>query len=174
MRERTENETRKSEKAAKPGKPGKERPLNRATEGNSKRREAIKREGLDGHTVMTVRLRNAEFLEFSDQAEALGLSNNRALRIAARRIGGFLEVDGESQQALKDIARQISGIASNINQLAKIANTTNSVDHKGFLDERKKLGLELARVSDVQQQLLNVGRRRRDGMQRLEEATSNE
>ena len=174
MRERTENETRKSEKAAKLGKPGKERPLNRATEGNSKRREAIKREGLDGHTVMTVRLRNAEFLEFSDQAEALGLSNNRALRIAARRIGGFLEVDGESQQALKDIARQISGIASNINQLAKIANTTNSVDHKDFLEERKKLGLELARVSDVQQQLLNVGRRRRDGMQRLEEATSNE
>lgn len=138
---------------------------------NEKRRQTIKKEGLDGHTVMTVRLRNAEFLEFSDQVEKVGLTNNRAMRIAARRIAGFLEIEDASQKMLKDIARQITGIASNVNQMAKIANTTNSVDHKNFLEERQKLGSELARVSDLQQQLLNVGRRRADGVQRLAEAS---
>ena len=139
---------------------------------NEKRRNKIKKEGLEGHSVVTVRLRNAEFLEFTEQVEAAGLTNNRAFRIAARRISGFLEIDEDTQSTLRNIARQISGIASNINQLAKIANTTNSVDHSAFLEERKKLGLELAQLSDIQQQLLNVGRRRQDGVRRLEKAMS--
>jgi len=139
---------------------------------NEKRRKKIEEEGLNGYTVVTVRMRNAEFLTFSDQVEAAGLTNNRALRIAARRISGFLEIDEASQIELKNVARQITGIASNINQLAKIANTTNSVDHKSFLQERQRLGKELAKISDLQQQLLNVGRRREDGMHRLKEASS--
>lgn len=140
------------------------------TEANAKRRETISKEGLGGHTVVTVRLRNAEFLDFCDQIDRVGLTNNRALRIAARRIAGFLEVDSDTQKTLRDIAKQLSGIANNINQMAKIANTTNSVDHTEFLAERQRLGVELARVSDLQQQVLNVGRRREDGLRRLQEA----
>lgn len=137
---------------------------------NEKRRQMINEKGLDGHTVVSVRMRNAEFLVFADQVEAAGMTNNGALRVAARRIAGFLEVDEESKEALKVIARQITGIANNVNQMAKIANTTNSVDHSEFLKERKILGKELSRLSDLQQQLLNIGRRREDGMQRLLQA----
>jgi len=170
MRQTTKKATSKGVRSAE--RRGASKAQKKVTSGNEVRRKKIKQEGLDGHTVLSVRITNAEFLEFADQVETLGLTNNRALRIAARRIGGFLEIDPESQVALKDIARQLTGIARNINQMAKIANTVKSVDHTDFLQERQKLGLELARASDLSQQLLNIGRRRNDGAARLKEAVA--
>ncbi|MGO6944728.1 DNA mobilization endonuclease VirD1/MobC family subunit, partial [Rhizobium johnstonii] len=46
-----------------------------------------------GYKIVSVRLRSAEFESFSEQLRALGLTSNLALRIAARRIAGFLEID---------------------------------------------------------------------------------
>ena len=42
----------------------------------------------------------------------------RLERIAARRIGGFTEVDGATVEALRTINRQLAGVATNINQIA--------------------------------------------------------
>ena len=78
--------------------------------------------------VVRVRLTKAELAELDDAVERLGINRNRALRIAARRIGGFVEVDDEVRTALKDAVRQIGGIATNVNQLAKTANRTRDPD----------------------------------------------
>lgn len=170
MRQTTPKEATKSRRGK--SKNGSKNATKKVTSGNAVRRKKIEKEGLDGHTVLSLRLTNAEFLEFADQVEELGMTNNRALRVAARRIGGFLEIDSASQDVLKDIAKQLNGIARNINQMAKIANTVNSVDHKDFLEERKALGVELMKASDISQQLLNVGRRRNDGAARLKRAVA--
>ena len=155
---------------AKGAKRGPKKAAQRSRESNAKRRQTIKQEGLSGDTVVSVRLKNAEFLEFSEQVAGLNVSNNEAFRIAARRIAGFMEIDKQSQQVLRDIEKQISGIARNINQMAKMANSVNRIDHKEYLKERLSLGQELARLSDQQQFLLNVGGRRLDGARRLQEA----
>ncbi|WP_299844706.1 DNA mobilization endonuclease VirD1/MobC family subunit [uncultured Jannaschia sp.] len=43
--------------------------------------------------TISVRLTEAELTEFDAQIAQLGIKRNRALRIAARRIGGFVEAD---------------------------------------------------------------------------------
>ena len=142
----------------------------RTTQSNLARREAIKREGLDGYTNLSVRLRNAEFLEFADQVAALGLTNNRALRIAARRIAGFIELDCESRQILYAISRELGRIGVNINQLAKIANTVHSVDHTEFLKEREAMSGEFVKLQSTLHRILNITARKQDGLARLEKA----
>jgi hypothetical protein len=67
-------------------------------------------------------LTEAELAELDAQIEGSGLNRNRALRIAARRIGGFLEVDAAMVEELRGINRQLAGVATNINQIAHAAN----------------------------------------------------
>ncbi|MEM8650593.1 MAG: DNA mobilization endonuclease VirD1/MobC family subunit [Pseudomonadota bacterium] len=155
----------------KVARPAKRSSQTKTTQSNSVRREAIKREGLDGYTNLNVRLRNAEFLEFSDQVEAAGLTNNRALRIAARRIAGFIEIDAESRQVLYAISRELGRIGVNINQLTKIANTINSVDHAEFLKERQAMTGEFVKLQSTLHRLLNITARKQDGLARLEKAS---
>lgn len=120
--------------------------------------------------TISVRLTEAELAEFDAQIEALGLKRNRAMRIAARRIGGFVEVDAETLALLKDAQAQIKGIATNINQIAKLSNRLKSPQHAAFFEERGQLGRELARLQDGIQQILELNRRRHDGLARLREA----
>ena len=61
--------------------------------------EAAKKEPRADRTI-SIRLTEAELAELDAQIDGLGLNRNRALRIAARRIGGFLEVDGATVEAL--------------------------------------------------------------------------
>lgn len=96
--------------------------------------------------VIAVRLTEAELAEFDAQIAALGLNRNRALRIAARRIGGFVEADADQVAALRDVARQLVGVARNINQIAKSANRTRDPDYRVFMEERAALGKVFARV----------------------------
>ena len=70
---------------------------------------------------------------------------------------------------LKTVTRQIGGIATNINQIAKAGNRTLSPDYLAFMDDRKELGLELARLEQLMQQVLNVGKRRADGLAMLKD-----
>jgi type IV secretion system T-DNA border endonuclease VirD1 len=120
--------------------------------------------------TVSVRLTEAELAEFDAQIATLGITRNRALRIAARRIGGFVEVDQTTVDALRDIARQIGGVARNVNQIAKAANRTRDPDYRGFMEERVRLGRELARVEGLMQRVLELGARRADGLARLEAA----
>ena len=120
--------------------------------------------------VIAVRLTEAELAEFDAQIVALGLNRNRALRIAARRIGGFVEADAAQIEALRDITRQLTGIARNINQIARSANWTGDPDYRAFMEERAKLGKELARTQGPIQETLELAARREDGLARLDEA----
>ena len=119
--------------------------------------------------VVRVRLTKAELAELDDAVERLGINRNRALRIAARRIGGFVEVDDEVRTALKDAVRQIGGIATNVNQLAKTANRTRDPDFVRFERHKRELGQAMMALDASVQDLLDVSRRRTDGLARLQD-----
>jgi len=120
--------------------------------------------------TVSVKLLEAELAEFDAQIARIPIKRNRALRIAARRIAGFLETDAATVDELKAITRQLSGIARNINQMAKAANRTHDIPYKAFLEERALLGKEIAKLDQQMQTILNVSIRRTDGLKLLEDA----
>lgn len=102
----------------------------------------------------------------------LGIKRNRALRIAARRIGGFVEADAAQVKVLRDVARQLMGVARNISRIAKSANRTCDPDYRAFMEERAALGRELAKVQDQTQVILDLAVRREDALARLDREAS--
>ena len=130
--------------------------------------------GRDGRVdrPISVKLTADELAAFDAVVDELGLNRNLALRIAARRIAGFLEVDQATLDALRSIVRQVTGIANNINQIARIGHVTQEPAYQAFMAERQLLGVELAEVEGLMQQVLDVGRRRSDGRRRLQEAAA--
>lgn len=122
--------------------------------------------------TLSVRLTAAELAEFDAQIATLGLKRSMALRIAVRRVAGFVEVDAATVEALRGVARQIGGVATNINQIAKAANRTRDPDFLAFMEERAALGRDLARIEGLVQRLLELGARRADGLARLEAAAA--
>ena len=117
--------------------------------------------------TISVRLTEAELAEFDAQIARLGIKRNRAMRIAARRIAGFVEADPAQVEALRDVARQLMGVARNINQIAKSANRTRDPEYRAFMEERAALGKVLARVQGETQIILDLAARREDGLARL-------
>ena len=117
--------------------------------------------------VIAVRLTEAELTELDAQIERLELNRNRALRIAARRIGGFLEVDTATVTVLREINRQLAGVATNINQIAHAANRTHDPNYRAFMTQRAELGRLLIETRGVLQRILDLGARREDGLTRL-------
>lgn len=132
--------------------------------------DAAKKSRQRAEKTVSVKMTEAELAEFDGQISVLGIKRNRALRIAARRIGGFLEVDAEVVAELKSVNRQLSGIATNVNQIAHSANRTHDPDYRAFMAERADLGRELFRLKADLQQILNLAARREDGLTRLEVA----
>lgn len=122
--------------------------------------------------TISVRLTEAELAELDAQIEGFGLNRNRALRIAARRIGGFLEVDAATVEALRGINRQLAGVATNVNQIAHAANRSHDPNYRAFMAQRAELGRVLIEVRGALQQILDIGARREDGLARLEAAMS--
>ncbi len=120
--------------------------------------------------VFSIRATRAEVEEFDAQLETVGMKRSQALRIAMRRIAGFVEVDPAVAQELRDATRQISGIAKNVNQIARAANRTHDPDYIGFMEERRALGRELSRIEAQMQRILNLAARRHDGLARLDKA----
>ena len=120
--------------------------------------------------VVSVKMTEAELAELDAAIAPLGMTRNRALRIAARRIGGFVEAGAEEVELLRDAVRQLGGIARNVNQIARAANRTRAPDYRGFLEERAALGREIARLDARMQEVLDLAARRRDGLARLEAA----
>lgn len=123
-----------------------------------------------GFAVVSVKLRPAEKEELIALCKTLGVSPNWAMRSMARQASGFLEVHKNGLDDLKSITRQISGIATNINQIAKAGNRTLSPDYQAFMEDRRALGKQLASIELLMQQVLNVGKRRSDGLARLKQA----
>lgn len=118
--------------------------------------------------TISVRLTEAELAEFDAQIARLGIKRNRAMRIAARRISGFVEADPAQVDTLRNVAQQLIGVARNINQIAKSANRTRDPDYQAFMEERAALGKILARVQGETQIILDLAARREDGLARLD------
>ncbi len=117
----------------------------------------------NGYKIVSIRFRQAEFESFSEQVQGMGLTHNLALRIAARRITGFLEIDAETRRILWEISSDIGEISISLRQLMRIAKQTGTVD----LDVLNELGAEFGRgfavLDDKLQTILNVSQRRLDG-----------
>ncbi|MCJ9674097.1 MULTISPECIES: DNA mobilization endonuclease VirD1/MobC family subunit [unclassified Neorhizobium] len=124
-----------------------------------------------GYKIVSVRLREAEFEAFNAQAVALGITNNMALRIAARKIGGFLELDARTQQALETIIGEIGDISHAINQLNAAYAQSGRVDMQEFQAQRAAFGYEFAKLDATLMSMLNVSQRRLDGRLKLKDAS---
>lgn len=121
------------------------------------------------YKIISVRLREAEYAALASQAAELGLSHNMALRIAARRIAGFLEIDTPMRILLQDILGEIGQLSRNINELKSACAATGKVDMTEFACHRAEFGREFARLDGCLSTILNVSRRRRDGRLVLKE-----
>lgn len=155
--------TKSSSGASQPSKTGKPR-----KQGQWKDNPSAQTSEKIGFAVVSVKLRPAEKAEFVELCKEVGVTPNYAMRSMTRQVSGFLEPDPSIFGELKDITKQISGVAKNINQIAKVGNRTLSPDYQAFMEDRKELGVELARLEQMMQQILNVGKRRVDGLRRLQ------
>ncbi len=121
----------------------------------------------DPYKVVCVRLRAAEFEQFSDDVEAMGLTGSMALRIAARRVSGFLEVDGETRRELEDILRAIGSVTVAVRDLHAAYLATGDPGFAQLEAQRYAFGQEFTRLDGALRVILNVSLRRSDGMQRF-------
>ena len=122
------------------------------------------------YKVVSVRLRAAEFEAFSEQAKALGLTGNMALRIAARRIGGFLEIDQDVRGQLESLLTAVGEISRDIRKLHTDYIESREVDLDCLVAQRVAFGEEFAQLDALLRSILNVSKRRSDGRRKLEEA----
>ncbi|MEM8541545.1 MAG: DNA mobilization endonuclease VirD1/MobC family subunit [Pseudomonadota bacterium] len=122
------------------------------------------------YKVISVRLRMAEFASFAEQTKIYGISGNLALRIAARRIAGFLETDKETQIAMRQITKRIGEIGDDIRSLHKLAMKDGSVEMSKLEEQRYAFGREFVRLDAQLQKILNVSHRRKDGQLLLAKA----
>ncbi len=122
-----------------------------------------------GFVTVSVKMRPEEREQFRRACNKLKVTPNRAMRSFARRSAGFLEINDEALGKLATITRQISGVSTNINQIAKAGNRTQSPDYIAFMEARRKLGLKLAELEDIIREIVNVARRRSDGLRKLSE-----
>jgi len=125
---------------------------------------------LEGYKIVSVRMRGAEYVEFTNTVQRLGLTKNRALRVAARKISGFLEVDAETKSILQDLLTQIGLIASEIHDISRAARETGTLDMDDYMEQRRLFAAEFVQLDDALQSLLNVTNRRQDGTRLLQEA----
>ena len=117
----------------------------------------------DGYKIVSVRLRMAEYEAFCEQVEALGTTSSQALRIATRRIAGFLEIDRETRLLLEQVVSEIGTLSRSIGTLHVDYVQSHAVDMATFLDARKAFAEDFALLDTRICQIRNVSNRRSDG-----------
>lgn len=122
------------------------------------------------YKIVSVRLREGEYASLCERVEALGMTNSMALRIAARRITGFLEVDASTREALQGISDRIGDISDSIRQLSVDARRKPGFDMASFASQRAAFGAEFIALDRLLRTVLNVSRRRTDGCALLSQA----
>jgi type IV secretion system T-DNA border endonuclease VirD1 len=123
-----------------------------------------------GYKIVSIRLRQAEFECFSEQAQELGLTHNLALRIAARRVAGFLEINEETRRLLRQISAEIGEISFGLGRLQRLAEEFGDVDIGKLAEYRAGFGHEFAVLDQSLQTILIVSQRRTDGLALLKVA----
>ena len=139
---------------------------------SSDEKASVERTGVPDFVVMSVKMRRAEADAFRALCTELGVRPNRAFRTMARHASGYLEIGGTVEDELRVAVRQLRGIATNVNQIAKAANRTRTPDYADFMSERAALGPVLMRLSIQARRILDVSARRLDGRNRLKVALS--
>lgn len=123
-----------------------------------------------GYRVLSVRLREAEHRSFMDQVTEEGLSANMALRIAARRISGFLEADQETGTSLREISGEISSISHSLQALSQDAARSGTFNLSDLSRERMAFAKQFVRLDEQLRAILNVAARRQQGKALLTQA----
>lgn len=123
-----------------------------------------------GYKIVSIRLRQAEFDTFSEQVQKMGLTHNKALRIAARRIAGFLEIDSESRNYLKDISNNITEYSIDIRNLRKSYEASNVLETEKLTENLASFGQHFVKLDYMLQKILNISQRRLDGQAKLKKA----
>lgn len=124
----------------------------------------------DGYKIVSVRLRQAEYEDFAEQVEALGMTTNQALRVATRRISGFLEIDQDSRRLLEQVVSEIGSLSRTIAALQTSYATSKDVDMPAFIAARTAFGQDFAILDNKLCEILNVSSRRVDGRHLLMDA----
>ena len=124
--------------------------------------------------MVSVKMRPSEAAEFEARCQEIGVTKNNALRSMARHVSGFLEVDKKALAELKLISRQLRGIGTNINQIAKAGNRTGSPEFRAFMDDRRALGPQLIELQKHLQTVLDLGGRRQDGLAKLKDVVGDQ
>lgn len=124
----------------------------------------------DGYKIVSVRLREAEYEAFVKEVRGFGLTNNFALRVAARRIAGFLEVDRNVRHTLETAVSKIGDLSDNIAQLSANYYASGEVNMEAFALERAEFGRQFAKLDMQLAEILNISKRRADGRERLQDA----
>ncbi len=120
-------------------------------------------------TVTSVRVLHSEMQEFEALCAQLGVKRNAAIRAIIRQSAGYLEPDREVVSRVRDIQRQITGAARNLNQLARVANRTSQIDVLGLEEDRTEFVRLMLETNCLLQEFLNVAKRRSDGHKLISE-----
>lgn len=126
----------------------------------------------DDYKVVCVRLRAAEYDQFTRDAGAMGLTSSMALRIAARRIGGFLEVNRELRQDLEDVLQEIGTLSRAVRDLHGACMAGGVVKLEQLDHQRDTFGGAFAQLDGMLRSILNVSQRRADGRLLLVDAAT--
>ncbi|ABC92933.1 UNVERIFIED_ORG: type IV secretion system T-DNA border endonuclease VirD1 [Rhizobium aethiopicum] len=124
---------------------------------------------IDGFKVVSTRLRSAEYETFSHQARSLGLSDSMAMRVAVRRIGGFLEIDEKTRGKMEGILLSMGTLSGNIAALLSAYADNPRPDLEALRAERIAFGKAFADLDGLLRSILSVSRRRIDGCAMLKD-----
>lgn len=124
------------------------------------------------YKVVCVRLRTLEFEQFTRAVQAMQLTSSMALRIAARRIGGFLEIDHDVRQTLAELLRAIGQLSQAVRDLHAVCLAGETITIEQLDDQRVEFGIAFAQLDAMLRSILNVSHRRDDGRTLLTEAAS--
>lgn len=100
-----------------------------------------------------VRFTDQEYNDLKQKVMDSGLSRETYIRTI---ISGIIPVGKPSEEYL-DVIHQLKKIGSNINQLAIVANKSNSIDTLLFKDEVRKLTKEIAEIKMIASQPIMIG-----------------
>jgi type IV secretion system T-DNA border endonuclease VirD1 len=117
-----------------------------------------------------IRLREAEYDQFVRDVEALGLTSSMALRIAARRIAGFIEVDSDLRLELEATLSAVGTTSQVLRDLHGAVTAGGIITMEQLDDQRTYFGEAFARLDGMLRSILNVSQRRADGRTLLKDA----
>lgn len=127
---------------------------------------------VNDYKVVCVRLRAAEYDQFTREVEAIGLTSSMALRIAARRIAGFLEIDRDVRKDLENVLQEIGTLSRAVRDLHGACIAGGVVKLEQLDHHRDAFGGAFAQLDGMLRSILNVSHRRADGRLLLVDAAT--